>query len=118
MKGYQQRYELRLRDGQAMPPSAYPMARLCRGEAFEDVIVNVRQADQPGTRTGCIGSGGFILDRDGEPDCLVLIICDATEAFEAEERFESMFNANPPRCADRAPGGPCDTCASMKAFSN
>ena len=94
VKGYQQRYELRLRDGQAMPPSAYPMARLCRGEAFEDVIVNVRQADQP-EPDWVHRERGFILDRDGEPDCLVLIICDATEAFEAEERFESMFNANP-----------------------
>jgi PAS domain S-box-containing protein len=45
---YQQRFTLRLRGGQPLPRSAYPMARLCRGEAFE-----------------------------------------------VEERFESMFNANP-----------------------
>ena len=39
---------------------------------------------------------GLILnDPSGDPDCLVLVIDDATEAFEAEGRFESMFNANP-----------------------
>lgn len=91
---YQQRFELSLRDGQRMPAAAYPMARLARGEAFENVIVDVRKTKQP-EPDWVHRERGFVLDRDGEPDCLVLIICDATEAFEAEERFESLFNANP-----------------------
>ncbi|UAK25682.1 helix-turn-helix transcriptional regulator [Sphingomonas nostoxanthinifaciens] len=91
---YQDRFDLRLRDGQPLPKTAYPMARLCRGEAFEDVVLTVRKADRE-QRDWVHRERGFVLDRDGAPDCLVLIICDATEAFEAEERFESMFNANP-----------------------
>ena len=93
-KGYQQRFELRLRDGQPLAAASYPMARLCRGEAFEDILLDVRKAHQP-EPDWVHRERGFVLDRDGEPDCLVLIICDATAAFEAEERFESMFNANP-----------------------
>lgn len=91
---YQQRFTLRLRGGQPLPPSAYPMARLCRGEVFENVIVDVCKTEQP-EPDWIHRERGFVLERGGEPDCLVLIICDATEAFEAEERFESMFNANP-----------------------
>jgi PAS domain-containing protein len=37
----------------------------------------------------------FITDDSDEPDYLVLIVKDETERFEAEERFESAFNANP-----------------------
>ena len=46
VKAYQQRFDLRLRDGQPLPATAYPMARLCRGEAFEDVVVDVRHKRQ------------------------------------------------------------------------
>ncbi|WP_010185703.1 PAS domain S-box protein [Sphingomonas sp. PAMC 26605] len=94
IQAYQQRFELRLRDGHKLPATAYPMARLCRGESFEDVIVDVRRTHQS-EPDWVHRERGFVLDRDGKPDCLVLIIGDATEAFEAEERFESMFNANP-----------------------
>ncbi len=92
--GYQKKFELRLRDGQPMPPTAYPMARLGRGEVFKDIIVDVRKSGREDPKW-IHRERGFVLDRDGEPDCLVLIICNVTEAFEAEERFESMFNANP-----------------------
>jgi PAS domain S-box-containing protein len=91
---YQRRFVLRLRDGQPLPASAYPMARLCRGDAFEDVIVEVSKTGQP-EPDWVHRERGFALERGGELDFLVLIICDTTEAFEAEERFESMFNANP-----------------------
>ena len=115
VSAYEKRFDLRLRDGQPMPKAAYPMARLCRGEAFEDVVVDVRRAgqDEP---DWVHRERGFVLDRDGAPDRLVLIVCDATEAFEAEERFESMFNANPAPCGDRPPGGPAISCASNEGF--
>ncbi|TPG52252.1 PAS domain S-box protein [Sphingomonas glacialis] len=96
VKDYQDRFDLQLRDGQPLPKTAYPMDRLCRGESFEDVVLEVRRAGQAEPDPDWVHrERGFVLDRDGEADCLVLIICDATEAFEAEERFESMFNANP-----------------------
>lgn len=95
VKAYNQRFDLRLRGGRDIGKDATPMARLCRGETFDDLVVEVRKR---GTREPdwIHRERGLVLrDAAGEPECLVLIICDATEAYEAEERFESMFNANP-----------------------
>jgi PAS domain S-box-containing protein len=94
-KEYDRRFELRLRDGRALEKKFTPMARLCRGEAFHDVVVDVRRrgTSEPDW-IHC--ERGIVLRGDtGEISWLVLVITDATEAFEAEERFESMFNANP-----------------------
>ena len=37
----------------------------------------------------------MLTDAGGKPDCLVLIVNDETERFNAEERFERAFGANP-----------------------
>ena len=37
----------------------------------------------------------MITDPEKRPDCLVLILEDETERFDAEERFERAFGANP-----------------------
>ena len=81
--------------GQALKPQSYPMARLCRGEAFDDLVVEVSAKAHPERQWVHCVRGLPVVDREGRPDCLVLIATDATEAFEAEERFERMFNANP-----------------------
>jgi PAS domain S-box-containing protein len=92
---YRDRFALRYRNGQAVKPEAYPMDRLCRGEAFSDLVVEVSaKADGERQWVQCL-RGLPLVDRQGAADCHVLIATDATEAFEAEERFERMFNANP-----------------------
>lgn len=91
---YHKRFALCLRNGAPLSADAYPMARLCRGEVFEDLILNVHKTGQ-NEPDWIHRNRGLVLTRDGRPDCLVLIACDTTEAFEAEERFECMFNANP-----------------------
>jgi PAS domain S-box-containing protein len=92
---YQKRFHLAYRGGRPLSTDAYPMARLCRGETFADIVVNVCRAGRPEPDwVHC--QRGLVLHQEGDaPHCLVLIITDATEAFEAEERFESIFNANP-----------------------
>ena len=92
---YQARFRLRYRNGHALSNDDYPLARLCRGETFEDVIVEVSREGRPEPDWIHRERGLVLADSSGKPDCLVLVITDATEAFEAEERFESMFNANP-----------------------
>ena len=92
---YRERFALRYRDGQAVKADAYPMARLCRGEAFDEVVVEVTAKAHPDRLWVHCARGLVLKDAEGRPDSLVLIATDATEAFEAEERFERMFNANP-----------------------
>jgi PAS domain S-box-containing protein len=93
--GYRRHFRLAYRGGRAVPAEAYPMDRLLAGDAFDDVVLDVCRAGHP-EPDWVHRERGFILDdAEGRPDCLVLVICDATDAYEAEERFESMFNANP-----------------------
>jgi PAS domain S-box-containing protein len=94
VEDYHERFDLCLRSGQPLSAADYPMARLCRGQSFENLVLNVHKSNQS-EPDWVHRERGLVLERDRKPDCLVLIICDATEAFEAEERFESMFNANP-----------------------
>lgn len=92
---YHKRFVVRLRGGIELKAANLPMARLLRGETFEDLVVEVCHRDQP-EPDWIHRERGLVLDGDGDgPGCCVLLICDATEAFEAEDRFESMFNANP-----------------------
>lgn len=94
-KAYGQRFDLRLRGGRDIGKDATPMARLCRGETFDDLVVEVRRRGTHEPDWIHRERGLVLRDPADEPNCLVLVICDATEAYEAEERFESMFNANP-----------------------
>jgi PAS domain S-box-containing protein len=92
---YQARFRLAYRNGHALTADDYPLARLCRGETFEDVVVEVSREGHPEPNWIHRERGLVLTDSSGNADCLVLVITDATEAYEAEERFESMFNANP-----------------------
>ncbi len=95
VKAYSQRFDLRFRGGREIDRGSTPMARLCRGERFDDLVVEVRRHGTSEPDWVHRERGLVLVDEAGEPECLVLIVCDATEAYEAEERFESMFNANP-----------------------
>jgi PAS domain S-box-containing protein len=65
------------------------------GESFGDVTVEVTRAGDPEQSWIHTIRSLVITDETEEPDYLVLIVKDETERFEAEERFESAFNANP-----------------------
>jgi PAS domain S-box-containing protein/uncharacterized protein (TIGR02271 family) len=91
---YRQRFELRYRNQHKIPAGDHPMERLLAGEAFSEVVVEVvcpgddkRWVHQLRTMV--------LTDPRGEPDCLVLILNDETDRFNAEDRFERAFGANP-----------------------
>ncbi len=91
---YRQRFELRYRNHHIVPEGKYPLDRMMLGEAFSEVIVEVGPPGEPARWTHRLRN--LVLTRpDGQPDCLVLIVNDETERFNAEERFEKTFNANP-----------------------
>lgn len=92
---YRSNFLPRYRDPDPPGGAHSPVERVVAGEAFRDVVVEVARA---GTNwpdwTHRIRSL-VITDADGLPDCLVLVISDETERYEAEERFDRAFAANP-----------------------
>lgn len=90
---YRARFALRYRNNHA--PNQYPMERVVSGERFHDVIVEVKRTDQPDVDFVHSLRSLVATDREGNPSCLALILKDVSDQFEAEERFEATFNANP-----------------------
>ena len=86
---FRDRFELTYRNRHKLPKSDYPMERLLAGEAFCEVVVEVRQRGSDRHWVHSIRTL-VLTDKAGQPDCLVLIINDETERFNAEERFERV----------------------------
>ncbi len=91
---YRERFELRYRNKQKLPAGEYPMDRVVAGEAFTQVIVEIVRPGEERRRIQQVRSL-VLTHHDGQPDCLALVLEDQTERFDAEERFERTFNANP-----------------------
>lgn len=91
---YRARFELRYRNRHKLPAGDYPMDRVIAGEAFTEVVVEVARPGEQRPRVQQIRSL-VLSDPEGHPDCLVLVLEDETERFNAEERFERAFGANP-----------------------
>lgn len=92
---YRRRFELRYRNRHRLAEGTYPMERLIAGEAFDEVVVEVAPAGSKEPQWTHRIRSLVLVDEDGVPDCLVLILDDETNRYHAEERFERAFNANP-----------------------
>jgi PAS domain S-box-containing protein len=92
---YRKRFELRYRNKHKLSKGAYPIDRVVAGEAFSDVVVEVARTGEADPQWVHRIRSLVLTDAAGEPDCLVLVLHDVTEQFNAEERFERAFNANP-----------------------
>ncbi len=92
--GYAERFELSYPGGKALDVAHYPMQRLLAGTAIDRATFEVtRRVD--GRRWVHETRTVLLTDADDEPDCLVVILDDETERFNAEQRFERAFAANP-----------------------
>jgi PAS domain S-box-containing protein len=92
---YRARFELRYRNKHRLPAGDYPMERVVAGEVFDEVTVEVAPAGVPEPQWTHHIRSLVLNDAAGLPDCLVLIIDDQTERYDAEQRFERTFAANP-----------------------
>ena len=90
--GYKDAFELKDLAGVPLLPKAYPLERLLNGETFTDFNVVVPVRDDTLVHK-CRGIG--VKDARGNLDFFALFIEDETEQYEAEQRFERTFNANP-----------------------
>jgi PAS domain S-box-containing protein len=92
---YCARFELHYRDRQPLPPDEYPLSRLVAGGSFTDLVVEVIPSGRSEKRGVQRLRGLSLTDPEGARACLALIIDNETERFDAEERFERAFGANP-----------------------
>ena len=92
---YRERFRLRYRNNHLLEQGQYPTERVLAGEAFTDVIVEVIPAHDPTVNWVHRVRSLVLTNADGEPDCLALILHDASAWADAEQRFERTFNANP-----------------------
>jgi PAS domain S-box-containing protein len=92
---YCARFELRYRDQQPLPRDEYPLRRLVAGDSFTDLVVEVIPSGRSEKRGVQRLRGLNLADPEGGRTCLALIIDNETEQFDAEDRFERAFGANP-----------------------
>ncbi|RZM05375.1 MAG: PAS domain S-box protein, partial [Sphingomonas sp.] len=92
---YRARFQLRYRNNHRLDTADYPIERVVSGEAFSEVVVEVAVAGEAEPRWVHQVRSLVLTDDQDEPECLVMIIQDVSARFEAEDRFEQSFNANP-----------------------
>jgi PAS domain S-box-containing protein len=92
---YQANFVLLFPDGRELDHGQHPIDRVLAGEAFDDVIVEVRHRSRNEVDWTHRIRSLIIRDREGRTERLALIVHDATEQAAAEERFERTFAANP-----------------------
>lgn len=92
---YRDRFQLRYRNNHRLNGADYPIERVVAGEAFSEVVVEVAVAGEADPRWVHQVRSLVLTNAEDEPECLVLVIQDVSARFEAEDRFEQSFNANP-----------------------
>ncbi|MFS0738110.1 PAS domain S-box protein [Sphingomonas sp. 1P06PA] len=93
---YRSRFQLRYRNNHRLEADDYPIERVVAGDAFSEVVVEVIVAGEDEPRWVHQVRSLVLNDADdAAPSCLVLIIQDVSARYEAEERFEQSFHANP-----------------------
>lgn len=95
VRDYRQRFELRYRNQHRLADDQYPMDRVVTGEEFRNVTVEVARTGEKDAQWVHEIRSLVLRDTAGDPDCLVLVMHDATARYSAEERFEKAFAANP-----------------------
>ncbi len=92
---YQTRFRLTYSNKHPLAAGDYPVQRVVAGEAFDELVVEVTRLDRPGSRWIHQLRGLVLTGSTKQPELLALVIEDVTERFDAEERFERTFDANP-----------------------
>ncbi|AWN37669.1 PAS domain-containing protein [Methylobacterium radiodurans] len=95
LDAFRERFIVRYRDQHEGKRKHPPVERVMAGEVFRDVLVEVARADNEQRKRVHRIRSLVINDSEGVPDCLVLLLQDVTDRFEAENRFERTFAANP-----------------------
>lgn len=92
---HRERFRFRFRNNHELDAGAHPVEAAANGDEEVEVVVEVfRAAAEDPEWVHSIRCEALRGD-DGEVECYAMIVADESRRFEAEERFESAFNANP-----------------------
>ena len=92
---YRKNFILKYRNNHLLDAKQYPIERLLAGQSLRDVVVEVTKHDDEDFRRIHQIRSLLLTNSAGIVESMVLVIQDATDRFNAEERFERAFNANP-----------------------
>ncbi|MCJ2018931.1 PAS domain S-box protein [Methylobacterium sp. E-065] len=92
---YRRNFVLDYRGHPEVGPLQHPIERLLAGETFRDTVVAVHHFRYPNRRWMHRIRSLVTADGDGQLTGLALVMQDVSERYEAEDRFEDMFRANP-----------------------
>lgn len=86
LKAFSEIFELATTDGQVLPQSEWPLARVIGGEELRGLDLRLRRLDRDWERT--FSYGGTIVTEPGGKQLAVLTITDVTERTEATRAVE------------------------------
>ena len=92
---YRANFTLHYRNHREIGPLQHPLDRVLAGEVFRDIVVELVPKRDPTHRWMHRIRSLVTTDADGTPSGLALVMQDVSERYQAEARFERMFNANP-----------------------
>lgn len=92
---YRANFTLHYRNHKEIGPLQHPLDRVLAGEVFRDVVVELVPTRDPAHRWMHRIRSLVTTDTDGVPSGLALVMQDVSDRYQAEARFERMFNANP-----------------------
>ncbi len=92
---YRKNFILKYRNNHLLDAKQYPIDRVLAGQSLRDVVVEVTKRDDENFRRIHQIRSLLLTNSAGIVESMVLVIQDATDRFNAEERFERTFNANP-----------------------
>lgn len=95
VKEYRQRFHYRYRSGHKVLKAAYPMVQALEGKAVKETVLYLHMAGEA-EALGIHRIHTLALRNEFDrPESVAIIHEDVTRRFEAEERFERTFAANP-----------------------
>jgi PAS domain S-box-containing protein len=95
LAGYRERFQLRYRNNHPVADGEHPVDRALDGPEPVEATIEVRSSTDEEQCWMHASRCFMINDQDDKRDYVAWIIQDETRRYEAEDRFEAAFNANP-----------------------
>jgi PAS domain S-box-containing protein len=92
---YRRRFALKYRNNHTVADGEHPVDRLLKSKCSGDITMEIRPAGDQDRYWIHTSRCFLVSDQKANSDYVAWIIEDETRRYEAEDRFEAAFNANP-----------------------